>query len=64
MVDLQTTNQKEAELALKFKCRECDEYIITKFLKAGEVAKCRNCGAENAVPENTLETDEEPNIVW
>ncbi len=60
MVDLQTTNQKEAEMALKFKCRECGEYIITKFLKAGEVAKCRNCGAENVVPENALRTDEGP----
>jgi predicted RNA-binding Zn-ribbon protein involved in translation (DUF1610 family) len=60
MVDLQTTNQKEAEMALKFKCRECGEHIITKFLKVGEVAKCRNCGAENVVPENALRTDEEP----
>ncbi len=47
-------------MALKFRCRECGEYITTKFLKAGEVAKCRNCGAENVVPENALRTDEEP----
>jgi|GEM_PF-1876292 len=47
-------------MALKFKCRECGEYIITKFLKVGETAKCRNCGIENVVPENALETNEEP----
>ena len=47
-------------MALKFKCPDCGEYIITKFLKVGEVAKCRNCGAENVVPENALETNEEP----
>jgi DNA-directed RNA polymerase subunit RPC12/RpoP len=56
----ENNSQKEAEMALEFKCQECGEHIITKFLKAGEVAKCRNCGAENVVPENALETDQEP----
>lgn len=47
-------------MALKFKCERCGEYIITKFFKVGEVAKCRICGAENRVPENATETGEEP----
>lgn len=45
-------------MALKFKCRQCGEYIITKFLKVGEVAKCQNCGAENMIPGNALEKDQ------
>jgi len=47
-------------MALKFKCGNCGEYIITKFLKVGEVAKCHNCGAETKVPEDAIETAEEP----
>ena len=47
-------------MALKFKCPACGEYIITQFLKVGEVAKCRNCGTEVVVPENASGTDEEP----
>ena len=47
-------------MVLKFKCPACGEYIITQFLKVGEVAKCRNCGTEVVVPENASGTDEEP----
>lgn len=47
-------------MTLKFKCEKCGEYITTKFLKVGEVAKCRNCGAEVVVPENAPKADEEP----
>jgi len=50
-------------MVLKFKCKGCREYIITKFLKIGEVAKCRNCGAETKVPETALEISEEPKKV-
>ena len=49
-------------MALKFKCVECGEYIITRFLKVGEVAKCQNCGAETTVPEDAIETDEKPKL--
>ena len=47
-------------MALKFKCKQCGEYIIARFLKIGEVAKCRNCGAETTVPEDAVPTDEAP----
>jgi hypothetical protein len=47
-------------MALKFKCPKCDAYIITKFLKVGEVSKCRSCGTGAVVPENASEIDEEP----
>jgi hypothetical protein len=47
-------------MALKFKCGKCEEDIITKFVKIGEIAQCRNCGAETMVPENAIEVDEEP----
>ncbi len=47
-------------MALKFKCKNCDVDIITKFLKVGEAAKCKSCGAENVVPETAAETDQEP----
>lgn len=46
---------------LKFRCSNCSEDIIVKFLKAGEIAKCRNCGAETVVSATASETDEEPN---
>jgi hypothetical protein len=47
-------------LALKFKCKQCGAYIVTRFLKVGEVAKCRNCGAETTIPEHAEQTDEAP----
>jgi len=42
-------------MALKFKCPKCGEDIIVRFLKVGEVAKCRNCGTDTPVPENAME---------
>ena len=48
-------------VALKFKCNHCSEYIIVKYLKVGEEAKCLNCGEISVVPENNILTDEEPN---
>ena len=47
-------------MALKFVCEGCGQYIITKFLKEGEVARCRNCGARTRVPKNAISTDEDP----
>lgn len=46
-------------MALKFKCAECGGDIVVKFLHAGEKAKCRKCGVENAVPENAPEIGNE-----
>jgi len=39
-------------MAVKFKCKHCNEIIISKFLKAGELAVCKNCGEKNTVPKN------------
>ena len=50
-------------MALKFRCSDCDEDIITKFLKVGEIAKCRSCGAENLVSETAVETDQKPDYL-
>lgn len=47
-------------MALKFNCAECDGDVIVKYIKPGEVAKCLKCGAENIVPANAEETNEEP----
>ena len=39
-------------MALKFNCQHCNELIISKFLKAGEIAQCKKCGEKNTIPEN------------
>ena len=31
-------------MALKFKCRACEQDILVQFLKIDEVAVCINCG--------------------
>ncbi len=46
-------------MALKFKCPNCNEKIVTKFLKAGDIIECKKCGAELSVPEHAKQTDEE-----
>jgi hypothetical protein len=45
---------------LKFNCKNCGWEIIVKYLKPGEMSKCRNCNTENEIPDNALETDELP----
>lgn len=49
-------------MALKFSCKECGQDIIVRHLKAGEIAKCMRCGAENPVPTTAVQTDEAPYI--
>ena len=39
-------------MALKFKCKHCNELIFSKFLKVGEIAECKKCGEKNTIPEN------------
>ena len=31
-------------MALKFKCPNCNEKIVTKFLEAGDIVECKKCG--------------------
>lgn len=37
-------------MAQVFECTQCKSAIVVKFLNPGETAKCRSCGAPNAVP--------------
>ena len=37
-------------MAIKFECPRCGAEVVVKFLKPGEKALCRNCGAYVAVP--------------
>ena len=46
-------------MTLKFKCPNCNEKIVTKFLKAGDIVECKKCGAELTVPVHATQTDEE-----
>ena len=39
-------------MALKFRCENCGEDIAVRFLKVGEAAECKSCGANNSVPES------------
>jgi DNA-directed RNA polymerase subunit RPC12/RpoP len=49
-------------MVLKFKCEKCGGEIVVKYLKPGEEALCRNCGARVAVPETSVEAGEEPDL--
>ena len=42
-------------MALKFQCKNCGKDIAVRFLKVGEAAECRNCGASNSVPDSAEE---------
>ena len=46
-------------MALKFQCKSCGKDIAVKFLKIGEAAKCKNCGASNSVLESAEEISDE-----
>lgn len=46
-------------MALKFRCKNCGKDIAVRFLKVGEAAECRNCGASNSVPESAEEISDE-----
>lgn len=37
---------------MEFYCFKCNEIITIKYLTPGEIAKCKNCGAENIVPSS------------
>ena len=42
-------------MALKFQCNNCGKDIAVRFLKVGEVAECKSCGASNPIPESAEE---------
>ena len=45
-------------MALKFSCNACKAEIVTKYLRVGELAKCKSCGADNQVPESAAVIDD------
>ena len=51
--------QLEETMGLKFLCKTCGEDIVVRFLKVGEAAKCKNCGASNPVPASAESIDDE-----
>lgn len=46
-------------MALKFQCKNCGKDIAVRFLKVGEAAECKSCGASNPVPESAEEITDE-----
>ncbi|MGM0608701.1 MAG: heavy metal-binding domain-containing protein [Candidatus Muiribacteriota bacterium] len=49
-------------MGLKFNCPVCNFDIVSQYLKAGDLCKCKNCGYQTNVPENAQETDENSNL--
>jgi hypothetical protein len=47
-------------MSLKFNCGYCDNQIIVKYLKIGEMALCKGCGKKTVVPRDAALTDDEP----
>jgi len=54
---IRCSRQAGGPMPLKFQCQNCGSDLYTKFLRRGELAACRECGAETAVPENAEEVD-------
>lgn len=50
-------------MSLQFKCPHCHYWIITRYLKVGEVARCRHCGNQIEVPVTAMETDRLPDYL-
>ena len=46
-------------MARKFRCEKCGASIVVKWMEHGGTVKCRGCGAEVTVPENTVEVSAE-----
>ncbi|UCD16396.1 MAG: hypothetical protein JSV44_07985, partial [Candidatus Zixiibacteriota bacterium] len=42
-------------MAIEFNCANCENKITLNYLKPGDVAKCRHCGANNVVPGSQSE---------
>ena len=47
-------------MGYKFNCQRCGNEIIVKYCFIGETVQCKTCKAENIVPVDALETDQEP----
>ncbi|MGD9140707.1 MAG: RDD family protein [bacterium] len=45
-------------MALKFRCSNCGEVVIVRYLKQGETAECKACGNREPVPDCAEEATE------
>ncbi len=45
-------------MAYRFNCAECSHTVIVRYLKPGETAQCRHCGAQNIVPSDAAVASE------
>lgn len=46
-------------MALEFTCPSCGGVVTVRFLRVGEAAECRTCGARTAVPADARHVDDE-----
>lgn len=46
-------------MALEFTCPRCQSKIVSKYLKIGEEAACRNCGTRLNIPESARVTTDD-----
>ncbi len=47
-------------MSLKFRCSDCGNDIVVRFLDVGEEAECKNCRTKQVVPATATQTDERP----
>jgi len=50
-------------VSLKFTCPTCGIELVIQFLKPGEIARCRNCGADVVVPYDAEQVAWDSSIV-
>lgn len=51
-------------MPLKFTCPNCQKDIILQYLSQGQIARCRYCGAEVPVPEDSEEITTEQAVEY
>lgn len=49
-------------MAYRFKCGGCGAELTVNWLKPGETAKCRNCGANMKVPANAMSVEKKEHV--
>jgi uncharacterized protein len=49
-------------MTLEYQCSSCGQKLYTAFLKPGETALCRKCGALVVVPMDATETEHKPDL--
>jgi DNA-directed RNA polymerase subunit M/transcription elongation factor TFIIS len=47
-----------ADMAFEFRCENCGNKIVAKYLRKGEIAVCQSCGTRNRVPDSAEDVSE------